>query len=138
MFNPSNIGLVVAFLVLGSERVEPLDFWWAPLGAAMVAAYAVIFVGGLWICGRLRLLGISLALWLSLAAGIGVLGSTGSHHHDPVVVHPNQRVALLVDRDDLAGDLHLPVLHDHRSQDGAERPRRSGRVRRLLGVLARC
>ena len=29
VFNPSNIGLVVAFVVLGSSRVEPLDFWWA-------------------------------------------------------------------------------------------------------------
>src|SRR4029078_10670219 len=28
---PSNIGLVVAFVVLGVSRVEPLDFWWAPL-----------------------------------------------------------------------------------------------------------
>ena len=28
VFNPSNIGLVLAFVVLGSERVEPLDFWW--------------------------------------------------------------------------------------------------------------
>ena len=37
MFNPSNIGLVVAFLVLGSTRVEPLDFWWAPLDARMIA-----------------------------------------------------------------------------------------------------
>ena len=34
VFNPSNIGLVVAFLVLGSARVEPLDFWWAPLDGA--------------------------------------------------------------------------------------------------------
>ena len=30
VFNPSNIGLVVAFVVLGTSRVEPLDFWWAP------------------------------------------------------------------------------------------------------------
>ena len=34
VFNPSNIGLVVAFVVLGSTRVEPLDFWWAPLERA--------------------------------------------------------------------------------------------------------
>ena len=33
VFNPSNVGLVVAFIVLGSTRVEPLDFWWAPLTA---------------------------------------------------------------------------------------------------------
>jgi hypothetical protein len=77
VFNPSNIGLVVAFLVLGSDRVEPLDFWWEPFGPAMALAYAVIFAGGFWICGRLRLLGMSLALWLSLAAGVAVLAATG-------------------------------------------------------------
>ena len=57
VFNPSNIGLVVAFIVLGSTRVEPLDFWWAPLGAGMIVAYAVILVGGLLITARLGLLG---------------------------------------------------------------------------------
>ena len=31
LFNPSNLGLVVAFVVLGSTRLEPLDFWWSPL-----------------------------------------------------------------------------------------------------------
>ena len=31
VFNPSNVGLVVAFLVLGLERVQPLDFYWGPL-----------------------------------------------------------------------------------------------------------
>jgi hypothetical protein len=77
VFNPSNIGLVVAFLVLGSDRIEPLDLWWEPFGPAMALAYAVIFAGGFWICGRLRLLGMSLALWLSLAAGIAVLAATG-------------------------------------------------------------
>ena len=35
VFNPSNIGLVAAFIVLGSTRVEPLDFWWAPLNGWM-------------------------------------------------------------------------------------------------------
>ncbi len=77
VFNPSNIGLVVAFLVLGSDRVEPLDLWWAPFGPAMALAYVVIFAGGFWICGRLRLLGLSAALWLSLAAGLAVLAVTG-------------------------------------------------------------
>ncbi len=36
VFNPSNIGLVVTFVVLGSTRVEPLDFWWAPLNIWMI------------------------------------------------------------------------------------------------------
>ena len=73
MFNPSNIALVAAFLVLGSERVEPLDFWWAPFDWPMLAAYAVIVIGGLFICSRLRLLGLGAALWVSLAAGLAVL-----------------------------------------------------------------
>jgi hypothetical protein len=77
VFNPSNIGLIVGFLVLGSQRVEPLDYWWAPLGVAMVAAYAVIFCGGFWICAPLRLLGLGLSFWLSLAAGIAVLAAMG-------------------------------------------------------------
>ena len=51
VFNPSNIGLVVVFVVLGSTRVEPLDFWWAPLDSWMILAYAVILVGGLLITG---------------------------------------------------------------------------------------
>jgi hypothetical protein len=75
VFNPSNVALVLAFLFLGSGRVEPLDFWWAPLGPAMVAAYAVIFVGGVFICSRLGLIGMGVAFWLALASGIGVLAA---------------------------------------------------------------
>src|ERR1043165_5974661 len=44
LFNPSNIGLVIVFVVFGSTRLEPLDFWWSPLDAGMIAAYAVIMV----------------------------------------------------------------------------------------------
>jgi hypothetical protein len=77
VFNPSNIGLVVAFLVLGSSRVEPLDFWWAPLSAPMLLAYAIIVVGGVLITRRLRLLGLAVAFWLTLAAGVGVLSASG-------------------------------------------------------------
>ena len=75
VFNPSNIALILAFIILGSDRVEPLDFWWAPLGWAMVAAYAVIFIGGVYICSRLRLIGMGVAFWSSLAVGIGVLAA---------------------------------------------------------------
>ena len=77
VFNPSNIGLVVAFVVLGSTRVEPLDFWWAPLNPPMLLAYAVIIGGGLLITRRLRLLGLAAAFWLTLAAGTGVLAASG-------------------------------------------------------------
>jgi Na+-translocating ferredoxin:NAD+ oxidoreductase RnfD subunit len=77
VFNPSNIGLVVAFVVLGSTRVEPLDFWWAPLNWWMLIAYAVILVGGLLITTRLRLLAAAATFWVTLAAGVGVLAASG-------------------------------------------------------------
>ena len=56
VFNPSNLGLVVTFIVLGAGRVEPLDFWWGPLSPSMLLAYAVILGGGLLITRRLKLL----------------------------------------------------------------------------------
>lgn len=78
VFNPSNIGLVVAFLVLGSTRVEPLDFWWAPIDEwGMLAAYAVILVGGLLITRRLKLLGLAATFWAALAVGVGILAGSG-------------------------------------------------------------
>ena len=77
LFNPSNVGLVVAFLVLGSTRVEPLDFWWAPLDVWMVAAYVIILVGGLLITARLNLLAMAATFWIGLALGLGLLAYSG-------------------------------------------------------------
>ena len=71
------MGLVAAFLLLGSTRIEPLDFWWAPFDGWMIAAYLIILVGGLLITARLHLLGMSAAFWLTLAVGIGVLAASG-------------------------------------------------------------
>jgi Na+-translocating ferredoxin:NAD+ oxidoreductase RnfD subunit len=77
VFNPSNVGLVAAFVVLGSSRVEPLDFWWAPLNAWMVTAYAVIIGGGLLITRRLHLLALAATFWVALSVGIGILAGSG-------------------------------------------------------------
>ncbi len=77
VFNPSNIALVVAFLILGSGVVEPLDFWWAPLNGWMLAGYAIILAGGVLITGRLGLLPMAAAFWVALAAGLGLLASSG-------------------------------------------------------------
>ena len=78
VFNPSNIGLVVAFIVLGSTRIEPLDFWWAPLtNPLMLLAYVVIIGGGLLITRRLHLLALAATFWVTLAIGVGLLAASG-------------------------------------------------------------
>jgi len=77
LFNPSNLGLVAAFLILGSGVVEPLDFWWAPLNGWMLLAYLVILGGGIAITRRLALFEMAVAFWAVLAAGLGVLVASG-------------------------------------------------------------
>jgi hypothetical protein len=77
VFNPSNIGLVAAFLLIGSEIVEPLDFWWAPLGFWMILAYVLIVGGGVLITRRLHLLEMAFTYWIVLAAGLAVLAVSG-------------------------------------------------------------
>jgi hypothetical protein len=77
LFNPSNVGLVAAFLVLGSSRAEPLDFWWAPLNGWMIAAYVIIIGGGLLITRRLHLLALAATFWIALTVGVGILAASG-------------------------------------------------------------
>ncbi len=63
IFNPSNFGLVLCFLVLGRSYAEPLDFWWGPMSPWLGLAFAVIISGGLLILSRLHLLRIAVAFW---------------------------------------------------------------------------
>jgi Na+-transporting NADH:ubiquinone oxidoreductase subunit NqrB len=77
IFNPSNIGLVLCFLILGRGRAIPLDFWWGPMSVWLALALAVILAGGFTILGRLKLLRIALGFWASFAVGIGVLALSG-------------------------------------------------------------
>ena len=77
VFNPSNIGLVVCFLLLGPERADPLPFWWGPMSVWLALALVLIVGGGLAILRRLRLVRIAAGFWLTFAAGIGILAVTG-------------------------------------------------------------
>jgi ASPIC and UnbV/FG-GAP-like repeat len=77
IFNPSNFGLVLCFLVLGKNRADPLDFWWGPMSPWMALALVIIVAGGLAILLRLRLIGIAIGFWLAFAAGIGVIALSG-------------------------------------------------------------
>ncbi len=77
VFNPSNFGLVLCFLLLGPERADPLDFWWGPMSAALAVALVIITVGGLSILSRLKLLEIAVCFWLAFAGGLAVLAASG-------------------------------------------------------------
>jgi hypothetical protein len=77
VFNPSNFGLVLCFLLLGAQRADPLALWWGPLSPALVVALVLIVVGGFVILRRLQLVGIAVGFWLAFAAGIGVLAASG-------------------------------------------------------------
>src|SRR5438270_6740678 len=77
VFNPSNIGLVLCFLVLGSRRVEPLDFWWGPMSVWLALAPAVSVVGGLAILRRLGRLVIAASFWFAFVAALALPAATG-------------------------------------------------------------
>jgi Na+-translocating ferredoxin:NAD+ oxidoreductase RnfD subunit len=77
VFNPSNFGLVLCFVLLGRTRAEPLDFWWGPMSWWMALALGIILTGGFLILSRLRLLRIALTFWASFAVGIAVLAAAG-------------------------------------------------------------
>jgi hypothetical protein len=77
IFNPSNLGLLVAFLVVSSAVLEPLDFWWAPLDLWMLLAYGVIIFGGVMITRNLHLFEMAVVFWIVLVAGLGVLAVSG-------------------------------------------------------------
>jgi len=51
VFNPSNFGLVLCFLLLGPELADPLEFWWGPMSFWLALALAII-VGGGYACSR--------------------------------------------------------------------------------------
>ena len=77
LFNPSNIGLVACFLLLGSKRVDPQVLWWGPTNAGLVIAIVLIVAGGLAITRSLGLLGMAAAFWVTFAAGVAVNSASG-------------------------------------------------------------
>lgn len=75
--NPSNLGLVACFLLLGTTVVNPLDFWWGPMSVPMAVVYLILLAGALTVTRRLGLLPMSLAFWGVFAASLGVVATSG-------------------------------------------------------------
>ena len=72
VFNPSNLALVVCFLILGTSWVNPLDFWWGPMAGPMIAVLAVLAAGALVVTRRVGMLGLALSCWATFAAGLAI------------------------------------------------------------------
>jgi hypothetical protein len=77
LFNPSNVGLVLAFLIFGNSRLEPLNLWWAPLNIWMITAYAIIIVGGTYVVWRARMLTLSATFLVAFVILQGILAASG-------------------------------------------------------------
>lgn len=77
VFNPSNIGIVAALLILGIDRVSPLDYWWGPWSVPIAAAYLVLAVGATLVTRRVGMLPMALAFWITFALGLAVVAATG-------------------------------------------------------------
>ena len=77
VFNPSNFGLVLCFLLLGPEHADPLAFWWGPMSFWLALALAIIIAGGFLILRRLRILHIAITFWVTFVASIAVIAASG-------------------------------------------------------------
>ena len=77
IFNPSNAGLVAILLIGGVTNVFPQYLWWGPLSVGVGLAFAVILLGAWWILRPVRMLGMAVAFWVTLAVLVGVLAATG-------------------------------------------------------------
>ncbi|HEV3226757.1 MAG TPA: RnfABCDGE type electron transport complex subunit D [Acidimicrobiales bacterium] len=77
VFNPSNVGLLLCFAILGTGTVNPQDLWWGPPSVALAATQALVVIGGVAIARRLHFLRMAIAFWLTFATGIGVVTIAG-------------------------------------------------------------
>ena len=77
VFNPSNIGLLIVFVVVGTRHANPQDLWWGAWSPGLVLTYAVIVLGGIAITRRLHLLAAAAMFWVTYAVGAAVIAASG-------------------------------------------------------------
>lgn len=77
-FNPSNVGIVAALLVIGPVHVFPQYLWWGPLDAPVLAALVVIVLGALWILRAVRMLAMALSFLVPFGALIAIFAAAGN------------------------------------------------------------
>nr|MDP9020198.1 RnfABCDGE type electron transport complex subunit D [Actinomycetota bacterium] len=77
LFNPSNVGLVWALLVIGPAYVFPQYLWWGPSEVAVAVAYGLILLGALFIVRRVRMVPMVLAFLVPYVSLVGLFALSG-------------------------------------------------------------
>lgn len=77
LFNPSNVGLVWALLVIGPAHVFPQYLWWGPNDAGVAVSYGVILVGAFFILRRVRMVAMVLSFMIPYTALVGAFALAG-------------------------------------------------------------
>ncbi len=81
IFNPSNIGLAWALLLIGPSHVFSEHLWWAPLGAPVLIAMAVIFAGAFWVLRQVRMIPTAAAFLATFFVLIGIFAVSGRSYY---------------------------------------------------------
>ena len=76
-FNPSNVGIVWALLVVGPVHVFPQYLWWGPLEPPVIAALVVIALGALWILRAVRMAPMAFSFLVPFTALVAVFALAG-------------------------------------------------------------
>lgn len=77
VYNPSNLGLVLVLLLAGPPAVAPMFLWWGPVDGWLLAVYALVLVGGVWVLRPLGLLPLAAAFAGAFALLTGIEAAAG-------------------------------------------------------------
>ena len=81
VFNPSNIGLAWALLLIGPHYVFSEHLWWAPLGPAVLIAMAVIFGGAFWVLRQVKMIPLALTFLATFFLLIAIFALVGRSYY---------------------------------------------------------
>lgn len=77
IFNPSNFLLVVVFVVLGEQRVDPQILWWGPWSPGLVLGFVVIVGGSIAVTHQVKQLRTAVSFWVPFALLMAVVAASG-------------------------------------------------------------
>lgn len=81
IFNPSNIGLAWALLLIGPHYVFSEHLWWAPLGPPVLIAMAVIFCGAFWVLRQVKMIPMAVTFLTTFFVLIAIFAVAGRSYY---------------------------------------------------------